>query len=175
MHFWMIQRFAIGYFNTIILSLQWILLNVIWSVFFLNKNQKISQHEPLDGARAAVILRTWPWKRSSLSRVTLSNPWTAARQAPLSMGILQARMQQWVAMSSSRGSSPPRDQTEVFSIAGGFFTVWATGTKTNKQTIVGQGQPASGAPVILLLWILFCFEIVVNQTLRNSYLINSAV
>ena len=41
-----------------------------------------------------------------LSRVQLSvTPWTIARQAPLSMGILQARILEWVAMSSSRGSS----------------------------------------------------------------------
>ena len=30
-------------------------------------------------------------------------------QAPLSMGILQARILQWVAIPSSRGSSQPRD------------------------------------------------------------------
>ena len=29
-------------------------------------------------------------------------------------------------MPSSRGSSQTRDQTQVSSIAGGFFTVWAT-------------------------------------------------
>ena len=40
-------------------------------------------------------------------------PWTVARQAPLSMGILQARILQWVAMSSSRGSSQPGDQTHI--------------------------------------------------------------
>ena len=34
-------------------------------------------------------------------------PWTVARQAPLSMGILQARTLEWVAMPSSRGSSDP--------------------------------------------------------------------
>ena len=32
-------------------------------------------------------------------------PWSIACQAPLSMGILQARILDWVAMSSSRGSS----------------------------------------------------------------------
>ena len=53
-------------------------------------------------------------------------PWTAAHQAPLSMGILQARTLEWVAMPSSRGSSRPRDRTRVYCIAGGFFTVWAT-------------------------------------------------
>ena len=41
-------------------------------------------------------------------------------------GILQVRMLEWVAMSSSRGSSRPRDGTQVSCIAGGFFTVWAT-------------------------------------------------
>ena len=40
-------------------------------------------------------------------------PWTVARQAPLSMGIFQARILKWVAMPSSRGSSQPRDQTCV--------------------------------------------------------------
>ena len=46
-----------------------------------------------------------------------------ARQAPLSMGILQARILQWVAMPFSRGSSQPRDQSQVSCIAGGFVTV----------------------------------------------------
>ena len=41
-------------------------------------------------------------------------------------GILQAGILEWVAMPSSRGSSQPRDQTQVFRIVGGFFTVWAT-------------------------------------------------
>ena len=49
--------------------------------------------------------------------------WTVARQAPLSMGIVQARILEWVAMPSFRGSSQPRDQSQVSSIAGGFFTV----------------------------------------------------
>ena len=39
--------------------------------------------------------------------------WTVARQAPLSMGILQARTLEGVAISSFRGSSQPRDQTSV--------------------------------------------------------------
>ena len=37
-------------------------------------------------------------------------------------GILQARILKWVAFPSSRGSSPPRDQTQVSRIAGGLFT-----------------------------------------------------
>ena len=38
-------------------------------------------------------------------------PWTVACQAPLSVGILQARILEWVAMPSFRGSSQPRYQT----------------------------------------------------------------
>ena len=39
--------------------------------------------------------------------------WTIAHQVPLSMGILQARILEWVAMPSFRGSSQPRDQTHI--------------------------------------------------------------
>jgi len=46
-----------------------------------------------------------------------------ARQSSLSMGILQARILEWVAMPSSRASSQPRDRSQVTHIAGGFFTV----------------------------------------------------
>jgi len=38
------------------------------------------------------------------------------------MGILQARILEWVAMPSSKGASQPRDQTGFCYIAGGFFT-----------------------------------------------------
>ena len=37
-------------------------------------------------------------------------------------GILQARILEWVATPSSRGSSRPRDQTHIFGVAGGFLT-----------------------------------------------------
>ena len=40
-------------------------------------------------------------------------------------GIFQARILEWVAISFSRGSSPPRDQTCVSCIASRFFTSWA--------------------------------------------------
>ena len=40
-------------------------------------------------------------------------------------GILQARILEWIAFPFSRGSSQPRDQTQVSHIAGWFFTSWA--------------------------------------------------
>ena len=51
--------------------------------------------------------------------------WTIAHEAPL-YGILQASILEWVAISFSRGSTQPRDQTQVTYIADRFFTVWAT-------------------------------------------------
>ena len=41
-------------------------------------------------------------------------------------GILQARILEWVAFPFCRGSSQPRDRTQVSHIAGRFFTNWAT-------------------------------------------------
>ena len=49
-----------------------------------------------------------------LSHSVMSNsatPWVVACQAPLSMGILQERILECVAVSSSRGFSQPRNQT----------------------------------------------------------------
>ena len=50
---------------------------------------------------------------------------TVACQAPLSMGLLQARRLDWIAKSPFRRSSQPRDWTCIFCdscTAGGFFT-----------------------------------------------------
>ena len=72
------------------------------------------------------LTRHWEPESESVSHSAMSDsvtPWTVAYQAPLSMGILQARILEWVAMPSSRGSFQPRDQTQVSHIAGRFFTI----------------------------------------------------
>ena len=51
-------------------------------------------------------------------------------------GIFQARILEWVAFPFSRGSSQSRNWTQVSSIAGGFFTSWAT--REPKNTGVGS-------------------------------------
>ena len=50
-------------------------------------------------------------------------------------GILQARILEWVAVSSSMGSSQPRDQTYISCIAGRFFTVEINEISINKVCI----------------------------------------
>ena len=43
----------------------------------------------------------------------LCDPMDCSLQGPLSLGVLQARILEWVAMPSSRGSSQLRDRTQV--------------------------------------------------------------
>ena len=60
---------------------------------------------------------------------TLCNPMDWSLPGSSSHGILQARILEWVAELSSRGSSQPRDWNQGKNLAhtaGRFFTVWAT-------------------------------------------------
>ena len=58
--------------------------------------------------------------------LTLCDPMDCSLQDFSVHGILQARILEWVAMPSSRGSSQTRDRTWVSCIAGGFLMHWAT-------------------------------------------------
>ena len=49
------------------------------------------------------------------------------------LGISQARILEWFAISFSRGSSPLRDWPQVSCIAGGFFYCWAIRVYTQNQ------------------------------------------
>ena len=48
-------------------------------------------------------------------------------------GILQARILEWVAVPFSRGSSEPRDGTQVSRTAGELFTIWPTRVLLKKR------------------------------------------
>ena len=67
-------------------------------------HKPISSEVPYHGCACAELL----------SHVKVfATPWSVAHQTPVSMGTLQARILEWVAMPFSRRSSPPRDQTQV--------------------------------------------------------------
>ena len=51
-------------------------------------------------------------------------------------GILQSRILEWVAMPSSRGSSPPRDQTHISCISWQILYHWATREAFSKRIIM---------------------------------------
>ena len=72
------------------------------------------------------LRQSWNVKVKSFSHVWLfSTLWTVAYQDPLFMGF-KARVLEWIAVSFSRGSSVPKDRTQVSHIACRHFTVWAT-------------------------------------------------
>jgi len=89
--------------------------------------------------RAEIIsLVVWEWRGKtlafltharvySLSRIWLWDPKGYSLPGSSAHGILQARILEWVVIPFSRESSWPRDRTQVSCIAGGFFTIWATG------------------------------------------------
>ena len=54
---------------------------------------------------------------------TLCNPMDCSPPGSSVHGILLARILEWVAISFSRGSSRPRDRTQVSCIVGRFFTI----------------------------------------------------
>ena len=79
-------------------------------------------------------------------------------------GILQARILEWVAFPFSRGSSQPRDRTQVSCTTGRFFTSWAT-----RETLVqgncllknnSKGLIFSKLMRIKILFHNFCFFLI---------------
>ena len=66
------------------------------------------------------------WSEVAQSCPTLCNPMDCSLQGCSVHGIFQARVLEWVVISFSRGSSWPRDRTQVSHIAGRQCIVWAT-------------------------------------------------
>ena len=57
---------------------------------------------------------------------TLCDPTDCSPPGSSVHGVSQARILEWVAIPFSRGSSQPKDQTQVFCITGRLFPIWAT-------------------------------------------------
>ena len=97
----------------------------------------------------------WGWLRGNItqlltkkwSRSVLSNslcPMEYSLPGSSIHGIFQARVLEWGAISSSRGSSGARDRTWVSCIAGRCFTVWATWETLNSQKKQHEIQGCGG-------------------------------
>jgi len=86
---------------------------------------------------------------------TLCDPMHCSPPGSSVHGFSQARILEWVAISFSRGSSWPRDQTWVPCTTGRFFTDWAT---REAQMITCL----NGISVLLIPWFLcskFLFQL----------------
>ena len=79
------------------------------------------------------LINSSQWNESHSVVLTLCDPMDYTVH-----GILQARILEWVAFPFSRGSSQPRDKTQVSHIAGGFFTSWAPRCVIIKVLLVSQ-------------------------------------
>ena len=112
---WLYHTYAIEYYSAIKWTNYWYTQPGWNSRDLCQVNNTVSEVYTL----CCVVL-----SRSVMSELSVT-PWTIAHQLPLSMGILQARVLEWVAMPSSRFSQP-RDRSQVSLIADAFFTVWAT-------------------------------------------------
>ena len=98
------------------------------SEFSMNWTDSICLQVSAEGDLETVILMIRKWKWKVFSPVQLfATPWTDYTVH----GIVRARILEWVAFPFSRGSSQPRDRTQVSLIAGGFLTSWATGKPKN--------------------------------------------
>ena len=70
----------------------------------------------------------WSYKWSEVTQLclTLCDPMDCSPPGSLVHGIFQAWILEWVAIPFSRGSSRPRDRTQVSRIVSRRLTVWAT-------------------------------------------------
>ena len=78
----------------------------------------------LETNKALLINYELNWTEVAQSCPILCDPVDSSPPDSSVHGILQARILEWVAISFSRGSSRPRDQTHVSRVAGRFFTIW---------------------------------------------------
>ena len=93
-----------------------------------------------------------------LSRSVVSdtcNPMDCSLPGSSVHGIFQARILEWGAISFFRGTSQPRDWTQVSYIAGGFFTSWsARGASSNHLRVIQFENIFSHS---VGCFVLFCF------------------
>ena len=98
---------------------------------------------------------------------SLPPPWTVAHEVPLSMGILQARILEWVAIAFSRGSSRPRDRRsptlQVDSLPSEL---------PGKPMNTGVGSPSRLQGIFLIqesnLYLLHCRQILYELSYQGS-------
>ena len=116
-----------------------VLRDSIWVLAVLTITGAPSLCSPLGQSwvlRACVLIHMCACVHAQLC-LTLCNPMDCDPAGSSLHGILQARTLEWVAVSFSKGSSQPRDQTCVslsLALAGGFFTTSGTWERKSEVT-----------------------------------------
>ena len=84
-----------------------------------------------------------PWKVKVLTTQLGLNLCDSSPPGSSVHGIFQTIILEWIAIPISRGSSGPRDWTQISYIAGGFFTIWATWETLSTSLKASKGSPVS--------------------------------
>ena len=92
----------------------------------IKESKQVYSRSPL-GNITTLILQLMSFSKAVVTKLclTLTAPWTVVQPGSSLHGTSQARILEWITISFSRGSSPPRDQTHiscVSCIAGRFLT-----------------------------------------------------
>ena len=91
------------------------------------ENEMVGWHHWFNGREFEQLLPLYEWMNEvAQSCLTLCDPMDHSLPGSCVQGIYQARILEWVAISFPRGSSPPRNRTQVSHIAGRRFTIWAS-------------------------------------------------
>ena len=99
---------------------------------------------------------------------TLCDPKDSSLSGSSVLGILQARILEWVAIPSSRESSPPRDQTQASRIAGRFFTTEPPG----KPFLRYHRSPKISEPVNCCRNLRHCNNSLLDDLTKERMVIN---
>ena len=98
--------------------------------------------------------RTTKWSEVIQSYPTLCDPMDCGLPSSSVHGIFQARILEWVAISFSRRSSQPRDQTQVSRTVGRHFTVWTIrefSASWNNRLVPNRKRSTSRLYIVTLL------------------------
>ena len=103
--------------------LEWVAMafSACWYIYFKITNKHIFPPKNKISEKSWTVFKVLQISlkvKVAQSRPTICNPVDCTVH-----GILQARTLEWVAFPFSRGSSQPRDGTQVSHTAGGFFTI----------------------------------------------------
>ena len=122
------------------------------SLWYLKQNSPSPPSSQLSKMVASLVVQ---WIRI-LSRLAQScpthcNPMDCSLPGSSVHGIFQAIVLEWIVISFSKGSSQPRDQTQVSHIVDRCFTIWATRESQKNETEI---LPKSHQTYLLLVFSL---------------------
>ena len=126
-------KIPLSWFLLYLNSVLWLSHCFSWRIYLKRKTENYLGFSGGAPCKEEVKWSEAKWKRLSLVWL-FETPWTVH-------GILQVIILEWKTFPFSRGSSQPRDRTQVSSTAGRFFTSWATKEaliklKNKQKTIV---------------------------------------